>query len=369
MKIRDASCRITEHVEECDGAHLCPQSEDDWFRDNEMYQYRRQQRRTGDSAIHDISNVLLLRVDVHRAFDKQQFVFLPKLDGLLSVHVLGESKEIRSLYHNRKLHQTSVAPEYLFARFAWAIFPLIGGFLQARFRRLLSLAVSEGPCWMDGEDCARFGASTGRPRSASPRKSASPKKRTRFQSEPNQCEDMQVDHIPSSAKRRRIRAKLQGQVVIEENTGDDISASTVGDLKQAQAVIYQQREGKATDEDEESTGRGSRSEGDSVLCRNIVNEGHCASYQSTSVPPLDNSQITASTEEAEVDMAKLADRMLREERARSDPQGQWEKEQQWLESIWNNDGALDATEIPRYMAAMGQEIVSSPDSGGIEEVS
>ncbi len=68
-----------------------------------------QQSRTGD-AIDDPASALLLRSDIHRAFDKLQFVFVPNADGVLVTHVLASILELRNLYHNATLHQVGSGP-------------------------------------------------------------------------------------------------------------------------------------------------------------------------------------------------------------------------------------------------------------------
>lgn len=125
----------------------------DWFRSNDMDQYVSQQTRTGNSAIDDPANALLLRADFHRAFDKLQFIFIPKANGVLVTHVLESTIELCNLFHNATLHQVRVGPQFLFTRFAWAIFPFLRGFLQRGQRRLLKLATEQEERWVDADEC------------------------------------------------------------------------------------------------------------------------------------------------------------------------------------------------------------------------
>lgn len=76
----------------------------------------------------DLFNVFLLRADVYKIFDLGQFVTVPKY-GTLCIHVLGNSDQFRSWYHNTVLHPVLLGTEFLLARFAWAIFPLVSGFI------------------------------------------------------------------------------------------------------------------------------------------------------------------------------------------------------------------------------------------------
>jgi hypothetical protein len=55
------------------------------------------------------------------------------------MHLLEESAELEYLYHNRWLQSVPSSIEVFFARFAWTVFPLLGGFLKDQARRLLHL--------------------------------------------------------------------------------------------------------------------------------------------------------------------------------------------------------------------------------------
>lgn len=80
------------------------------------------------------TSAVLLRSDLHAAFDNKRFVFVPK-SGALVTHVIAQSPELLRLYHNTKLHQLiGVAPEFILVRFAWTIF----GLLKTGFLRLES---------------------------------------------------------------------------------------------------------------------------------------------------------------------------------------------------------------------------------------
>lgn len=307
--IRDGSCRMTEHVEECDIAHLCPKSEGDWFRFNEMDQHVFQKRRTGDAAMNDPSNLLLLRADLHRSFDKLQFVFIPKADGVLSTHVLGESRELWTLYHNTILHKVGVAPEFLFARFAWAVFPLLAGFLQRRRPRLLMLATEEEPRWVDSNECVELGkSSNGRSRGAGQKKDASSSKRTRSEAETEDMDGLQED-VTGGSKRRKTETRSPRREVIHDSRSDD------------GLTAYPTR-------------------------------------RSTSAPLLEaTSSTVTSTTNQPVDFTTVLDQRLQFERARSDPKGRWLKERQWLDDIIDNGGAIDAADIPRYLSVTGKDVI------------
>jgi hypothetical protein len=105
LLLRDLSCRITGCKEETQAAYICPQSESEWYCQNGMLRY------SGSSiaGIDDSSNALLLRADIHIAFDKPKFVFVPKPSSnqqcpeQFVIHLIENSTELEFLYHNRAL--------------------------------------------------------------------------------------------------------------------------------------------------------------------------------------------------------------------------------------------------------------------------
>jgi len=82
-------------------------------------------------AIDDENNALVLRKDLHQLFDTRRLILAAKRpsgddqSSQLVVHILlpHGSAQLIPLYHNRLLKPvTGVASQFLFARFAWAIF-------------------------------------------------------------------------------------------------------------------------------------------------------------------------------------------------------------------------------------------------------
>lgn len=76
---------------------------------NSMFSYNR----SLTYSIDDTGNAMLLRADLHVAFDKPRFVFVPKPSGdngvmRLVLHLLEPSAELEHLYHNRELHPSDV---------------------------------------------------------------------------------------------------------------------------------------------------------------------------------------------------------------------------------------------------------------------
>lgn len=124
---RDECCRMTLALSSVEKAHIVPKAEELWFTENNMDPYLALLDES--KKIHDVNNLILLRADVHLAWDAKAILFLPKLrDGryiLVShlLHSINETRnELHGLYHNRPLQQLyGVSPECLFARFAWTI--------------------------------------------------------------------------------------------------------------------------------------------------------------------------------------------------------------------------------------------------------
>ena len=176
-KHRDGTCRVTNHREPTESAHIIPASEKDWFARNCMDNYSLSCLKRGQEVVNGDENVILLREDVHTQWDRMCFSLVPKLiDGdtwAWTVHVHKPSQELHALYHNLQLQPlTGVRHEYLFARFAWDFFPLLQGFLQRMKQRRLKLR--SGVQDVLGLDCKDFCEGQGHGRS-SPSRSTSRK--------------------------------------------------------------------------------------------------------------------------------------------------------------------------------------------------
>jgi hypothetical protein len=92
---------------------------------NNMQQYKTNLNSDSAHLLKDPGNMLLIRSDLHKPFDDRLFMFFPKGD-------------LSQLYHNVEIHPVPhCCPEFLFARFAWSVFPLLGGFLSRRAPRFV----------------------------------------------------------------------------------------------------------------------------------------------------------------------------------------------------------------------------------------
>ena len=171
---RDISCRITNHIEGTEHAHLVPRSEERWFSENGMFRYTNQQH-PGSELVDDAQNAMLLRSDVHTIFNQKRFAIVPK-SSILLVHILapGSSLQLTSLYHNVSLQPLiGVAIQYVLARFAWAIFAQSVNFVQQGLTRRLCIYVGDGDTSiadLSGDQCRQLLSPGAKSRSQSPRK-------------------------------------------------------------------------------------------------------------------------------------------------------------------------------------------------------
>jgi len=130
-----------------------------------------------NKLLNDLSNAVLLRSDLHTAFDERKFVFFPKSEeGGFVVHMLEPTPELGQLFHNvhvQPLWQCNA--RFLYARFAWAIFPSLAGFLSKpnAARRLIFVKADDTHIeWVEEEviGMEKWRARVSASRNCSPRK-------------------------------------------------------------------------------------------------------------------------------------------------------------------------------------------------------
>ncbi|KAI1499251.1 hypothetical protein F5X99DRAFT_390776 [Biscogniauxia marginata] len=137
---RDVQCRVTAWTSNLECAQIVPEHEKPWFMRNHMAQYNYNDSLSTADIVRDLKNVTLLRSDIHTEFDNRGLVFFPKSRDRrrFVAHSLKPTGDILPLYHNVTVDVVSCAAEFLFARFAWAIFPSLSAFLtQAARPRLV----------------------------------------------------------------------------------------------------------------------------------------------------------------------------------------------------------------------------------------
>ncbi|KAF8241557.1 hypothetical protein K440DRAFT_241928 [Wilcoxina mikolae CBS 423.85] len=133
VKERDRRCKISDYADGLESAHTVPKEEANWYCANSMSAYASNKQISDSNPTTDIDNLLALRKDLHSAFDKRVFVFVPKANsGVFYVHFLARTPDFCPIYHNREVAALSsvISPQFLFARFAWAIFPFAKAFIK-----------------------------------------------------------------------------------------------------------------------------------------------------------------------------------------------------------------------------------------------
>jgi hypothetical protein len=130
IRQRDVTCRVTAFESGTEVAHLIPEHERKWFFSNSMAVWNTDLTLDSDNLLRDLSNAVLLRSDIHTAFDQRKFVFFPKSSEGFVLHMLEPTPDIGQLYHNTRVDIPQCSLEFLFARFAWSIFPSLAGFLS-----------------------------------------------------------------------------------------------------------------------------------------------------------------------------------------------------------------------------------------------
>lgn len=163
-----------------------------------------------DTAIDDLANALFLREDLYRAFDKLQFVFISKANGVLVTHVLEETIQLRNLYHNTSLHQACVGPHFLFAHLAWAFCSFLTGFLQRSQRPLLRFATKQEKEWAKADQCRELGNNTFGQSKGCGQTEKRPTKRFRQHADVEDIEELKEDAAGGS-KRKKDPGLLKGR--------------------------------------------------------------------------------------------------------------------------------------------------------------
>ncbi|KAF2023443.1 hypothetical protein EK21DRAFT_80903 [Setomelanomma holmii] len=316
LLMRDGSCRLSACREQLQVAHVVPQSELDWWKENDMSRYN-----TGSTAtLDDTPNALLLRADLHIAFDKPRVALVPKpaTDGnmRLVAHLLEYSPELEHLYHNRELHPTAVGVDMLYARFAWSVFTLLDAFLECKIDRRLTLRASDARLadargFVTAVNCEPFSSAVAR------RRSQSPKKRKPDRDTVTEAQESAVPPISTSLKRKSFAAA-------ENLFSNFISAK--------------------------------RARRDPPLSASISDNASCSSPLTPAYPPTNRSLSTLGPQSLRtLPFQSLAQTSLELERQRSDPDGTWNKEHEWAQRVWDGE-TLTSGDVAQWLEAVGVDI-------------
>lgn len=120
-----------------------------------MWEYNNNTILDATNLLRDPNNALLLRADLHKAFDDRKFSLFPKDDQGFVVHVLQSAADLRLLYHNTRVTIPQCEVNYVFARFAWSIFPSLTGFLTSSQKSRLVVRWDEASeDWIESEVAA-----------------------------------------------------------------------------------------------------------------------------------------------------------------------------------------------------------------------
>ena len=229
LGLRDAfKCQISACEEGYEKAHFVPVKYSAWFHANDLVRYIFNSSWAGPRAVDDIRNMILLRADLHKAFDDIKFTFIPKKEEFeprskitYVLHMLSHSTELVKLYHNVQLQASEkLVPQFLLARLALSIFPMFEGFLlNPRISRKI-MTQDGGIHEANPAECQSYTSQVGaRSRPASPEKgsSASSPKRRRL-------DDLQEeeDHYTSSGhknKRARISITADEEIILDPACG------------------------------------------------------------------------------------------------------------------------------------------------------
>lgn len=142
---------------------------------------------------------------------------------MLVTHVLESTVELCNLYHNATLYQVCVDLQFLFARFAWAIFPFLRGFLQRGQRRLLKLATEQEEPWVNADECEELGIYTfGRSKVAGKSKNASPTKRSRQDADFEDIDELKADAAGPLKQKKTQNSRSDDSLSGTASQADDL---------------------------------------------------------------------------------------------------------------------------------------------------
>ncbi|KAH8744081.1 hypothetical protein F5883DRAFT_591009 [Diaporthe sp. PMI_573] len=216
-------CVLSNYDYSITRAHIVPSANITWFQVNNMKRYEDEQHTM--RFIHNTRNKITIRADLHNMWDAHMFAFVPKRGGQYIAHVLTAptpgSREFAAKWHNRLIQRNAfecVAKQYIFAKFAQAVFMLLKPFIAfsptekyvARLRAGNRHEVQRE--WLS-ETALRDLYSGGGSRKAS--ESPSSRKRSRSQTSANDEEEDDSGWEWPPQKTRRVRVYPWGGVDAE----------------------------------------------------------------------------------------------------------------------------------------------------------
>ncbi len=288
-----------------------------------MSRYNKNSASTPD----DLSNTILLRADLHIAFDNPKFVFVPKPSSLRSpqlvTHLVEASGELEHLYHNRLLQPMRSSIDLLFARFAWTILSFLESFLIGRERRRLLLVKDNMDSSNDGfvswEKCAQLSKTW----------SLSPKKRKTDAQAPNDSDvSYSAGEEESPPGKRRQLSNCTSDVPtahhsksLEPSQDSSHSSDLLNEICQSEKI--------------ES----------SFSTSDTFSSSHLLGHSNRDVGPTADTSANVA----------LAQTWLAKERLRSDPSGQWKKDKAWADKVWKGNITFFGGDARRWLEICGGE--------------
>jgi len=327
-----------------------------------MFQYTTLTAHTGMTSISDINNVMLIRKDIHDSLDRREFVFVPKqgdcegdIDVQIVVHKIEGSDEHTQLYHNTKLQPGPPIPApFLLVRLAWALFPMLEGFLLAGMARKLVIHTEEKE--YSARECEGFA----RQNLGKDSNSNNSNKRARkddTQGNGIQGNEAQVDEALQSecqdpqyrnTKRRRVSSKA-----FHQDTQHDASTAPCAAHSPSFSPPTTPVEHEHNDDVLQLT---ISSNNTSSKSRLLSQRRHNPTESLTQSPPSSPTialpkPLYILPEGHSLQFQALKERFIENERNRSDKAGLWQKELEWAHRA-ACAGDMSPEEIQRYYEIM-----------------
>lgn len=307
--------------------HLIPSEKRDWFGINGMGEYAT----ISPGTVDDEANIAILQSSFHQLFDHRQFVIVPKpvrlsasdvtststidqsqqdhpMSYALAIHVLTnheENGEFPDMYQNTSLqpnYTDRLSREFLFARFAWALFPFLRTFLDTPVPRRVAVITHQTKheptrvtsndlsqsCarWMNGADFIAHLHGRGESRSGSRKRSSS--QATRDESNDELDDDYEDRWQRHTGRLNSVDAALDGATAWYEQVGQ--YASVDYGSNNAWEFVHARHRGRSVRRDSNHAGRlvltemGSNADSGEVP---ILSRSLTESYGSSDMPSLD----------------------------------------------------------------------------------
>ena len=335
-----------------------------WFHANDLVRYIFNSSWAGPRAVDDIHNMILLRADLHKAFDDDKFVFVPKQEtpseprskNSYVLHILSHSTELAKLYHNVELQASEkLVPQFLLARLALSIFPMFEGFLlNPRISRKI-LTQDGGIHEANPGECQSYTSQVGaRSRPASPEKAgsaaSSPKRR--------RLDDLQEeeDHYTFSGHKNK-RARIS--IPVDEEVTPNPACGRNNTQSNALSTPCSQYQCESSEQQEQTTNA-------LLELMNLPAPSQSGTFQDENHDEANtfsdsvNSAYTTAEDPSDLDEERryftMRTAALAAERERSDRDGLYKKELEWAQKE-SMRKECDPASIRKLYEICGYEII------------